>query len=51
MSDQDGTVTPKRPNLRMSFGADMNEPAPPPPAPLPPPGEPANTDSAPERTR
>lgn len=51
MSDRDETSTPKRPDLRMRFGADMNEPAPPPPAPLPPPAEPANTDRAPGRTR
>lgn len=48
MSDQDETPPPKRVNLRMKFGAEMNDPHSPPPAPLPPPEEPANTDCKPE---
>jgi hypothetical protein len=48
MSDKDETSPPKRANLRMKFGAEMNDPPGPPPAPPPPPEEPTNTDSEPE---
>ena len=36
MSDQDDTTPPKHPNLRMSFGAEMNDTPPPRLAPLTP---------------
>lgn len=48
MNDQNGSTPPKRPHLRMRFGAEMNEPPGPPPASPPPPEEPANTDAEPE---
>ena len=50
MSYQNETPTPKRFNVLMKFGAEMNDAPPPPPAPapLPPPEEPANTDCKPE---
>lgn len=48
MSNQDKTTPPKRANLRMKFGAEMNDPPGPPLAPPPLPHEPANADSEPE---
>ncbi|SDL42322.1 hypothetical protein [Paracoccus chinensis] len=49
MSDQNETPTPKRFNVLMKFGAEMNDAPPPPAAPLPPPEEPANTDRKPAK--
>ncbi len=46
-SDGDASPPAERANLRMKFGAEMNDPPGPPPAPPPLPEEPANTDIKP----
>jgi hypothetical protein len=48
LSDQEEGTPPKRPNLRMRFGAEMNDLPAPPPDPLPPPEQPANIDAEPD---